>query len=143
MDDKKCRGAASGMCRARAGHVPSGALRPRAREGLDPTRPGPGADPEGRALPPCLTKALYSQPGARDAQPDHGVPPLWFGRAAARTIGAHTTTFDNEKCSGCRYVPMCKGGCAKRLYENDTDFMRGTCDYWDNSIVRPVTEFAR
>jgi hypothetical protein len=51
--------------------------------------------------------------------------------------------FDNEKCSGYRYVPMCKGGCAKRVLEDDTDFMRGTCDYWDNSIVRLVTEFAR
>jgi len=50
--------------------------------------------------------------------------------------------FDNVKCSGCRYVPMCKGGCPKRVLENETEFMDGTCAYWDNSIVRLVTEFA-
>jgi radical SAM protein with 4Fe4S-binding SPASM domain len=50
--------------------------------------------------------------------------------------------FDNAKCSGCRYVPMCKGGCPKRVLESDHEFMAGTCEYWDHNIERLVTEYA-
>jgi uncharacterized protein len=50
--------------------------------------------------------------------------------------------FDNEKCSGCQFVPMCKGGCPKRVLEDDTPFMQETCDYWDHNIRRLVTDLA-
>jgi uncharacterized protein len=50
--------------------------------------------------------------------------------------------FDNAKCSGCRFAPACKGGCPKRVLENATDFMQGTCEHWDNNIERLVRELA-
>ncbi|HEY2516596.1 MAG TPA: radical SAM protein [Polyangiaceae bacterium] len=50
--------------------------------------------------------------------------------------------FDNAKCSGCRFVPMCKGGCPKRQLENETEFLQETCEHWDKNIVRLVNEFA-
>jgi uncharacterized protein len=46
--------------------------------------------------------------------------------------------FDNAKCSGCQFAPICKGGCPKRVLEQDTAFMQETCDYWDHNIARFV-----
>jgi uncharacterized protein len=48
--------------------------------------------------------------------------------------------FDNAKCSGCQFAPICKGGCPKRVLEQDTAFMQETCDYWDHNIARFVRQ---
>ncbi|MGO8993503.1 MAG: radical SAM protein [Polyangiaceae bacterium] len=77
------------------------------------------------------------EPGARRRLP---LAPSSKG-SLAHDWGAYNP-FDNEKCSGCRYVPICKGGCPKRQLERDAEFLRGTCAYWDNNFVRFVTEFA-
>jgi len=50
--------------------------------------------------------------------------------------------FDNAKCSGCQFVPLCKGGCPKRVLEQDTAFMQETCDYWDHNIARFIRQLA-
>jgi uncharacterized protein len=48
--------------------------------------------------------------------------------------------FDNAKCSGCQFVPVCKGGCPKRVLEQEADFMQQTCDYWDQHIVSMIQQ---
>lgn len=50
--------------------------------------------------------------------------------------------FDNAKCSGCQFVPVCKGGCPKRVLESDTKFMQQTCDYWDHNYQRMIAQLA-
>lgn len=50
--------------------------------------------------------------------------------------------FDNVKCSGCQFAPLCKGGCPKRVLEQDTAFMQETCDYWDHNIARFIRQLA-
>ncbi|WP_394834511.1 SPASM domain-containing protein [Pendulispora rubella] len=39
--------------------------------------------------------------------------------------------YDNESCSSCQFVPICKSGCPKKVMEGAEDFMKATCDYWD------------
>jgi uncharacterized protein len=48
--------------------------------------------------------------------------------------------FDNAKCSSCQFAPLCKGGCPKRILEDDVELMQQTCDYWDHNIERFVRE---
>jgi len=66
----------------------------------------------------------------------------------AAAVGSHAhdwgsyNPFDNAKCSGCQFAPVCKGGCPKRVLEQDTAFMQETCDYWDHNIARFVRELA-
>jgi uncharacterized protein len=50
--------------------------------------------------------------------------------------------FNNAKCSGCQFVPVCKGGCPKRVLESDTGFMQQTCDYWDHNYKRLIADLA-
>jgi uncharacterized protein len=50
--------------------------------------------------------------------------------------------FNNPKCSGCQFVPVCKGGCPKRVLESDAAFMQQTCDYWDHNYKRLIGDLA-
>jgi sulfatase maturation enzyme AslB (radical SAM superfamily) len=45
-------------------------------------------------------------------------------------------------CSGCQFASLCKGGCQKRVLEQDTAFMQETCDYWDHNIARFIRQLA-
>lgn len=65
-----------------------------------------------------------------------------------QAIGTHAqdwaayNPFDNPKCSGCQFVPVCKGGCPKRVLDADTAFMQQTCDYWDHNYQALIRELA-
>ena len=50
--------------------------------------------------------------------------------------------YDSVKCSSCQFVPICKGGCPKRVMESDTGFLQETCDYWDHNYQRLIGELA-
>jgi uncharacterized protein len=50
--------------------------------------------------------------------------------------------FDNEACAGCQFVPICKGGCPKKVMEGNELFMAGTCSYWDKNFPRLLKDAA-
>lgn len=50
--------------------------------------------------------------------------------------------YDSPKCAGCQFVPVCKGGCPKRVMERDVAAMQETCDYWDHNHPRLIREVA-
>jgi uncharacterized protein len=63
-----------------------------------------------------------------------------FGTRAHNWSGHNP--YDSAKCSSCQFVPVCKGGCPKRVMESETGFMQETCDYWDHNYKRLITDFA-
>lgn len=50
--------------------------------------------------------------------------------------------YDSPKCSGCQFVPLCKGGCPKRVMERDLSFMQDTCNYWDANHQQLIRDLA-
>lgn len=46
--------------------------------------------------------------------------------------------FDNELCQTCQFVPICKGGCPKRVLERSEEFMQATCEHWDQNFAALV-----
>lgn len=51
--------------------------------------------------------------------------------------------FDNAACSGCQFVPICKGGCPKKVMEGNEAVMAATCSYWDKNFPKLLKEAAQ
>lgn len=92
-----------------------------------------------------VVDAAATEP-ARPAKKPRSLPVV--GQAIGQATGVHAhdwdayNPFDNAKCSGCQFVPVCKGGCAKRVLDADTAFMQQTCDYWDHNYKQLIQRLA-
>ena len=99
---------------------------------LDPSAsPGPGA--------PDSTASAAAAAPARKPRRLPVIGPA-FGSRSLDWSGHNP--YDSPVCSGCQFVPLCKGGCPKRVMERDLGFMQDTCDYWDHNHERLIRELA-
>lgn len=45
------------------------------------------------------------------------------------------------KCSNCRFLPICMGGCPKTHFEEDTSYLDDTCQYWQDNFERIIKTY--
>lgn len=45
--------------------------------------------------------------------------------------------------AGCPFVPICKGGCPKKVMEGNEAVMKATCTYWDKNFPRLLADAAK
>jgi uncharacterized protein len=50
--------------------------------------------------------------------------------------------FSHPKCSQCKYLPICLGGCPKAQFEKREHYIDSFCKYWETSFEPMIRAFA-
>jgi uncharacterized protein len=120
-----------------------GAVGPLA-DARDPSAPAASASaaPASAAAAPASAAAAPASAAAAPARKPRRLPVLGSAFGSRSLDWSGHNPYDSARCSGCQFVPLCKGGCPKRVMERDLGFMQETCDYWDHNYQRLIRDLA-